>query len=125
MPHEIQMLSGHGVFATYRYRIRKTDDPRCENCDDGDEDNPAHILSTCPRWAEYRGLSTGKTECGPALSANDTDIDGAHAGGQETVWRAVSQFYTTVVAAKEWQERARGSDERRKRWDKAIMALRR
>lgn len=47
-----QVLSGHGSFRNYLYRIEKTPDDECIYC--GEQDGPEHTVFTCPMWQEER-----------------------------------------------------------------------
>lgn len=50
-----QILTGHGCFSTYLYRIGKMDSPRCEYCDDVNaEDSAEHTLQDCAAWTRER-----------------------------------------------------------------------
>ena len=48
-----QILTGHGVFATYRERIGKQDNSRCMYCEE-EEDNPKHTVLHCRRLQQQR-----------------------------------------------------------------------
>ncbi|XP_018359719.1 PREDICTED: uncharacterized protein LOC108758968 [Trachymyrmex cornetzi] len=49
-----QVLTGHGVFESYLYRIGRRDTPICPFCR-ATSDTAAHTLLFCPFWAEQRG----------------------------------------------------------------------
>lgn len=52
-----QLLTGHGCFGTYLYRIGKVDTPGCEHCDDEEaEDSAEHTLEECSAWSEERAI---------------------------------------------------------------------
>ncbi|XP_018495464.1 uncharacterized protein LOC108864396, partial [Galendromus occidentalis] len=65
-----QLLSGHGSFGEYLYRIGKTDSPSCTLCHSGPIDDVCHTFEVCadlgPIRAEFRRNSsyTGPVECG-------------------------------------------------------------
>lgn len=62
-----QILTGHGCFSTYLYRIGKMDSPQCEHCDDVNaEDSAEHTLQDCAAWTRERGAL--KVEIGDAIS---------------------------------------------------------
>lgn len=42
-----QLLTGHGSFAVYLFRIGKVDDSRCAHCNMGEEDSALHTLARC------------------------------------------------------------------------------
>ncbi|KYN22644.1 hypothetical protein ALC57_04951 [Trachymyrmex cornetzi] len=48
-----QVLTGHGVFESYLYRIGRRDTPICPFCR-ATSDTAAHTLLFCPFWAEQR-----------------------------------------------------------------------
>lgn len=50
-----QMLTGHGVFKHYLWRMNKIDSPKCNYCNAEFQDN-MHIIMTCPQWREERML---------------------------------------------------------------------
>lgn len=52
--HVTQIISGHGCFGNYLYRIDKVDSPKCEHCDSSVEDSADHTLQQCRGWAEER-----------------------------------------------------------------------
>jgi len=60
-----QLLTGHGCFNTFLYRIGKEDSPLCSHCNIN-EDSAEHTLKTCERWSEERG--TLQEVVGPDLS---------------------------------------------------------
>jgi hypothetical protein len=49
----MQMLTGHGIFNTYKKKIGKDDDSRCWDCGDPNDD-AEHALFVCPRWINKR-----------------------------------------------------------------------
>nr|XP_032519012.1 uncharacterized protein LOC116771300 [Danaus plexippus plexippus] len=49
-----QVLSGHGCFGRYLFRIRREETPGCRHCDDQPEDTVEHTVAECPAWAEHR-----------------------------------------------------------------------
>ncbi|XP_018359743.1 PREDICTED: uncharacterized protein LOC108758987 [Trachymyrmex cornetzi] len=52
--HVTQMMTGHGVFESYLYRIGRRDTPVCLFCRAAN-DTAGHTLLFCPAWAEQRG----------------------------------------------------------------------
>lgn len=48
-----QMLTGHGVFKKYLWRINKIENPGCCFCNAAYQDN-IHLLAVCPKWREER-----------------------------------------------------------------------
>ncbi|CAL1672035.1 unnamed protein product [Lasius platythorax] len=51
--HLTQLLSGHGCFNAYLYKIRKVEDPACSHCGGG-PDRAEHTLVDCAAWANER-----------------------------------------------------------------------
>ncbi|KAJ0180628.1 hypothetical protein K1T71_004032 [Dendrolimus kikuchii] len=49
-----QVLSGHGCFGKYLYRIRREQTSGCHHCVGGEEDTVLHTLQVCPAWDEQR-----------------------------------------------------------------------
>lgn len=48
-----QILTGHGCFYTFLYRIRKASSPVCPFCE-GEEDSAEHTVQQCPEWISGR-----------------------------------------------------------------------
>ncbi|KYN12375.1 hypothetical protein ALC57_15455 [Trachymyrmex cornetzi] len=63
-----QILTGHGVFEAYLYRIGRRDTPICLFCR-ATRDTAAHTLLFCPFWAEqrYTGASPAEYVYGTTL----------------------------------------------------------
>lgn len=97
-----QVLSGHGCFASYLYRIGRLDSPRCLECRELVDDTPEHALQECSRWSVLREELKQKigddlalpTMVGAMLSSRDK-------------WEAVSIFTGAVMTTKEEEERLR------------------
>jgi hypothetical protein len=51
--HTVQLLTGHGIFGSYRKRIGKDSDYQCYDCRDPNDD-AEHVLFACPKWTEKR-----------------------------------------------------------------------
>ncbi|XP_076481673.1 uncharacterized protein LOC143303766 [Bombus vancouverensis nearcticus] len=49
----MQMLTGHGIFNSYRKRIGKEVDTKCWDCGDRNDD-VEHVLFVCPKWIDRR-----------------------------------------------------------------------
>lgn len=47
--HSTQLMTGHGVFANYLYRIGKVDSPICGYCR-VEEDTAERTLARCQEW---------------------------------------------------------------------------
>lgn len=51
--HMSQIITGHGCFNAFLYRIKKIDSPACAHCD-GEYDDAQHTLEYCPEWRNWR-----------------------------------------------------------------------
>ena len=50
-----QVMSGHGAFNAYLFRMRLADSPECANCDTrGRDDDAWHTLFECPAFTQQR-----------------------------------------------------------------------
>lgn len=49
----MQILTGHGIFNSYRKRIGKEVDTKCWDCGDPNDDAD-HVLFSCPKWMNRR-----------------------------------------------------------------------
>ncbi|XP_029677963.1 uncharacterized protein LOC115244455 [Formica exsecta] len=104
--HLTQLLTGHGCFGTYLYRINKVASPACEHCEDDLEDSAEHTLKVCRAWqAERESL---KAIIGGDLSLGS--VIGEMCRSREA-WTAMTQFAETVMLAKEEAERRRQEQE--------------
>lgn len=56
--HTVQVLTGHGCFATYLHKIGKENSENCWFCDDP-KDDVMHTLFQCPRWGADREILLG------------------------------------------------------------------
>lgn len=61
-----QVLTGHGVFKHYLWRMAKTKNPECQYCKAEFQDQ-LHILYACPKWSKERMLLKAKL-CVPSGS---------------------------------------------------------
>ena len=52
--HLTQVLSGHGCFNEYLFRMKKVDSPSCSHCSRGRNDGPLHTLFECKAWRQDR-----------------------------------------------------------------------
>lgn len=101
--HMTQVLTGHGVFGRYLFRIGKVHTPYCEHCgDENEEDDAQHTLERCPVWeAERTALRAviGDDLSPPALERQMLT--------HKDRWRAVKTFCGKVMRIKEDTERVR------------------
>nr|XP_012222696.1 PREDICTED: uncharacterized protein LOC105672376 [Linepithema humile] len=51
--HITQMMSGHGCFKEYLFKIKRATSPSCEHCSNG-IDTAQHTLELCPAWDQDR-----------------------------------------------------------------------
>ena len=93
-----QMLTGHGMYNSYRKRIGKTLDASCRYCGWEDE-NAEHTLFTCTQWEDERRQMN--THLGTTVSRTNLVHEMTKS---ETNWSAVTSFMTTVMKAKERNE---------------------
>ncbi|XP_073947334.1 uncharacterized protein [Choristoneura fumiferana] len=100
-----QVLSGHGCFGRYLYKIaRREPTPVCHECG-CTEDTAQHTLEVCPAWAiERQDLAM---VVGPNLSLTSLVHEMTKC---EDVWRAAIFFCEEVMSQKESAERARESN---------------
>ncbi|XP_050550456.1 uncharacterized protein LOC126910803 [Spodoptera frugiperda] len=98
-----QVLTGHGSFGRYLFRIRREETPGCRHCEDHPEDTVEHTVAVCPAWAEHRRVLRDVIGDGdlsrPALVQAMVRSEGE--------WDAVSSFCEAVMLAKEEAERSR------------------
>ncbi|XP_068993471.1 uncharacterized protein [Neodiprion pinetum] len=96
-----QVLTGHGYFADFLYRIGKTERPTCWYCR-LEEDTVSHTVEACPAWRDERNAlkrAVGEDLTPPGLIR-------AMVGSREG-WVAVASFAERVMTAKEQRERLR------------------
>jgi len=96
-----QVLTGHGCFGEYLWRIGKERTVECHHCD-CPHDSAQHTLEACPAWAAERAdlvVAVGTDLSLPAIVR-------AMVGSGEA-WKAVSSFCGKVMLRKENAERER------------------
>lgn len=101
-----QLLTGHGSFAVYVFRIGKVDDPRYTHCNMGEEDSAEHTLTRCEAWEADR-IALRET-IGQDLSL--VVVIAAMCRSAEE-WAGVSRFAESVMLKKEIAERDRRAAE--------------
>lgn len=99
----IQIMTGHGSFAAYLFRIGKADSPCCTHCGKDEEDTAEHAFLECEAWSGNREALR------EALGIDLTSVRAiiAEMCRSAEAWRAVSLYAETVVAEKERIERDR------------------
>jgi hypothetical protein len=80
------ILTGHGIFNHYRYRICKETHTRCWNCE-VIQDDDEHVLVRCPRWAV--GRPALESDIGAELKLGN-DVIGT------IVWRILATVYVVL-----------------------------
>ncbi|XP_013182760.1 PREDICTED: uncharacterized protein LOC106128842 [Papilio xuthus] len=96
-----QILTGHGCFGRYLYRIRREERMSCHECG-ADEDTAQHTLQVCTAWSEERRTLV-------AAIGDDLSLPGVIRAmlGSEGSWEAVSSFCEIIISQKEERERER------------------
>lgn len=89
-----QLLSGHGYFRSYLYKMRKTSSPECLYCP-GQTDTAEHTFFACQRWAPERG--TLRVQPGGTVSP-DTIVQGMIA--DEETWNRTVRYVEEVLRRK-------------------------
>lgn len=103
--HLTQILSGHGCFGRYLWRVVGVEPtPECHHCE-CPEDTAHHTLAECSAWAVERAelvAVVGADLSLPTIVRSMVD--------SESAWDAVSMFAEVVMNAKEDAERWRERD---------------
>lgn len=100
-----QMMTGHGSFGHYLFRIGRRKTAACYHCPSGD-DSLDHTIAECPAWdiprSEFmRKLSLGNTDRLTLELIVDKILQ------KKEHWMAFSYFAASVLKAKEEEERRR------------------
>lgn len=100
-----QILTGHGCFSSYLYRIGKDGSPSCKHCSSGVVDSAEHTLSECETW------SVERTELREAIG-NDLSMGAIvkAMSHSEKAWKAMTK-YSVVMLTKKTAERERQAAE--------------
>jgi len=101
--HMTQLLTGHGCFGKYLYRIGKEESPSCWHCS-GECDSSEHTLEWCPAWGVQRAEMREAILIGPEISL-PTLV--GRICTDKTAWAAFVRFASRVMTAKEDAERVR------------------
>ncbi|XP_071581727.1 uncharacterized protein [Temnothorax nylanderi] len=96
-----QLLTGHGCFASFLYRINREDSPICRYCNLA-VDTAEHTLAACNAWGLERGELISVIGQDLSLAA----VVAAICRSREA-WRAFSAFAERVMRTKEDDERRR------------------
>lgn len=95
-----QVLTGHGAFGVYAYRIGKDTSDKCAYC--GGTDTVAHTIFVCNRWREKRGVV--KQRLGKEIRS-DNLVDTMMESKQS--WEEVHQMIRDIMRNKEKEMRTR------------------
>lgn len=103
--HLTQVLSGHGCFNDYLFRMGKVEAPSCSHCSRGRNDGPQHTLFECEAWRQdRRELVQSLQEIGVKKKlASDTLVPIMLCSA--AAWNRVSAFACAVMKKKmdfEW-----------------------
>jgi len=96
-----QILTGHGCFSSFLYRIRRCPTMACFHCSDH-VDSAEHTLMYCPAWCEDREELRAALGCAISLP----NVVGAIVDDRDA-WRAFWTFAEKVISVKEEAERQR------------------
>ena len=96
-----QLLTGHGCFSSFLYRINKEESPVCRYCNLA-TDTAEHTLADCAFWDLERGELT-------AVIGQDLSLSTVVAAicRSREAWKALSTFAERVMRTKEEDERRR------------------
>lgn len=100
--HVTQILTGHGCFAKYLYRIGRRDDTSCDFC--GEADDVYHTLRDCPAWDSEKIRLKRSLGLDRDFTLGDV-IESAL--NSEDSWAAFSSFVEKIMREKEDEERRR------------------
>lgn len=101
--HASQILTGHGSFGHFLWRIGKRDSTRCFHCQ-GDDDTLEHTLSDCPVWDNPRSDLRDELGLVP-LQQITLDLIIDKILERKTHWFAFINFCSFVLRMKEEEER--------------------
>lgn len=109
------MLTGHGSFGSYLYRIEKWDTDRCPHCEEGCADTADHTISVCSAWSLER--EDLMNQLGLDLSLKGKIVEEILKSRDK--WKA---FSDRVMLRKEMYERDREREIRE--WEQLTGAMR-
>ncbi|XP_011637277.1 uncharacterized protein LOC105427307 [Pogonomyrmex barbatus] len=103
-----QLLSGHGCFNEFLYKIDRAPSPVCAHCASRKRDSADHTLLECRAWFwhRYNLYDSLGFELGDIDPPDLGKILGAMLGGRRQ-WSAMHLFAEKVMLAKEQAERKR------------------
>lgn len=100
-----QMMTGHGCFGSYLFRIKKIITATCCHCFEG-IDTPEHTLEECQSWEEDRGILREKIGMDIRLGGIIREIVRS-----DEAWNSFKEFAEKVMSKKEEVEREREKNE--------------
>jgi hypothetical protein len=106
--HLTQVMTGHGCFQSYLYRINRADCPTCVLCDSGEEDDVKHTIERCRYFEETRERRLGHRQ---GVFDVEKMVEEMLKGEEE--WAVVSAYVDEVMNRKEKLERERAAASRR------------
>jgi hypothetical protein len=105
--HTMQLLTGHGIFGSYRKRIGKDSEYQCYDCGDPNDD-AEHVLFACPKWTEARIQL--ENSLGEKI---DVDNIITTVTAKDENWLKFRQFCKTVMSHRRDMEKAAETARRR------------
>lgn len=103
--HSTQMITGHGSFGHFLWRLGKKETPGCNHCADED-DTSEHTLKSCPAWNESRDRLLQRLEVKRPVNVTLDFIINIILV-KEFYWLSFDEFCTRILVAKEEEERIR------------------
>ena len=107
-----QLLSGHGCFQEYLWKIGKAGSPKCLMCDLHENDTAAHTMLRCRRFEGQRQRLHEHLQVQDITADNLVPL---MLRGEEE-WMAVLSFAETTIREKEREEQER--EQRRRMADR-------
>lgn len=98
--HMSQILTGHGSFGSYLFKIEKRDPDECPHCEGGLVDSPEHMVQECEAWAPKREELVRSLGQGLSLAEIVKKIT-----SNREKWEAFRKFSREVMRSKEEFER--------------------
>jgi hypothetical protein len=103
--HLTQVMSGHGCFNEYLFKMGKVASPVCSHCTQGRNDDAQHTLFKCDAWRRERSeLERSLREIGVDEELTSSSLVPIMLKSEEA-WNQVSAFASTVMKKKmnaEW-----------------------
>jgi len=90
-----QIITGHGVFGEYLFKIGKRENSFCKYCQDNTIDDAVHTLLKCKRWDKHREILNSK--CGVAITRENIATLLVESSDK---WESIKSFMTKVMKTK-------------------------